>query len=52
MQVKLGLASIINAFKFHKVENAPEHLEIDPHTTTVVLSILHGVNVKIEKIKK
>ncbi|RZC32715.1 cytochrome P450 6a2, partial [Asbolus verrucosus] len=49
MQTKLGLASLLNDFKFFPSDKSPRHLAIDPSTTTLVLSVLNGVHTKIVK---
>ncbi|RZC32716.1 p450 domain containing protein [Asbolus verrucosus] len=50
MQTKLGLASLLNDFKFFPSPKSPRHLVIDPSTTTIALNVLNGVHTRIIKI--
>jgi cytochrome P450 family 6 len=50
MQTKLGLATLLNNFKFLPSTKTPRHLVIDPSTTTIALNVLNGVHTKIIKI--
>jgi cytochrome P450 family 6 len=50
MQTKLGLATLLNNFKFLPSTKTPRHLVIDPSTTTIALNVLNGVRTKIIKI--
>lgn len=49
MQTKLGLATLLNDFKFSTSPKSPRHLAVDPSTTTIVFSILNGIHTKIVK---
>ncbi|EFA04605.1 cytochrome P450 6a2 [Tribolium castaneum] len=50
MQTKLGLATLLNDFKFYPSPKSPRHLAVDPSTTTLVFSVLNGVHTKIVKV--
>jgi cytochrome P450 family 6 len=50
MQTKLGLATLLNNFKFFPSPKSPRHLVVDPSSTTIVFSVLNGVHTKIVKV--
>lgn len=51
IQTKLGLACLLNSYKFDPCpEKTPREPVVDPRTTVIVLSILNGIHVKISNI--